>query len=215
MHASLRDAIDEANNKPEFIVGPDGNQNTALHNWLQAVIAINNKRLLKRKGTHDDYEEFARAHKYQVLAESSHNMNNTLNSRDSDYNPQMPINKLPLNSQRPSSFSGTRCPQLTNVERRLLHENGGCTKCRRFWMDHWSSSCPHNFPDGCTYRNLTAVDVPARPPNYIPFAPDRSSLTIKLSVMSNLITKTHRPVTAVIEEIDMSNEVAAVLPTAV
>lgn len=40
MQAYLRDAIDKANEKPQFLVPADSNMNTALHMWMQAVIAI-------------------------------------------------------------------------------------------------------------------------------------------------------------------------------
>ncbi|KAF9489190.1 hypothetical protein BDN71DRAFT_1401992 [Pleurotus eryngii] len=54
-------------------------------------------------------------------------------------------------------------PKLTDAERRLLQENGGCYKCRRFFAGHIGPRCPNPPIDSAKYKTLTATDVPPQP----------------------------------------------------
>ncbi|KLO04004.1 hypothetical protein SCHPADRAFT_803526, partial [Schizopora paradoxa] len=47
------------------------------------------------------------------------------------------------------------CPPLAPGERLLLDKHSGCTKCRRFYVDHRAKTCPNPFPDPATYKPLT------------------------------------------------------------
>jgi hypothetical protein len=54
-----------------------------------------------------------------------------------------------------------RTPRLTDAERKLIFDNEGCLKCRRFFAGHRSANCNNDFPDPTTYRTLTQADVDA------------------------------------------------------
>ena len=54
-----------------------------------------------------------------------------------------------------------RLLQLTDGERTLLRENSGCFKCRQFFQNHVTSSCPNSFPDVNGYTTLIAADMEA------------------------------------------------------
>ncbi|THG92770.1 hypothetical protein EW026_g8249 [Hermanssonia centrifuga] len=45
-------------------------------------------------------------------------------------------------------------PKLTEDERKLLGNSGGCLKCRKVNAGHFAKSCPNGFPDPASYRNL-------------------------------------------------------------
>ena len=51
--------------------------------------------------------------------------------------------------------------QLTDGERTLLRENSGCFKCRQFFQNHVTLSCPNSFPDVNRYTTLIAADMEA------------------------------------------------------
>ena len=79
----------------------------------------------------------------------------------------------------------------------MLNEHDGCTKCRRFYTDHRSQSCPNGFPVGKGYKALRC--------------PMRS-----LQKKSKAVTKTStKVVAATTEDIDSDEEInaaTAVLP---
>jgi hypothetical protein len=50
-------------------------------------------------------------------------------------------------------------PKLTENERKLLSSNGGCFKCRNFFVDHRSASCNNDFPAAEGYKTLMQSDV--------------------------------------------------------
>ncbi|KIL54141.1 hypothetical protein M378DRAFT_93083, partial [Amanita muscaria Koide BX008] len=50
---------------------------------------------------------------------------------------------------------GAGMQKLTWEERDLLREHEGCYKCREFYVEHVSSTCPTGFPDARTYVPLT------------------------------------------------------------
>jgi hypothetical protein len=54
-----------------------------------------------------------------------------------------------------------RMPRLTDAEHKLIFDNEGCLKCRRFFAGHRSSNCNNDFPDPATYRTLMQADVDA------------------------------------------------------
>jgi hypothetical protein len=61
-----------------------------------------------------------------------------------------------------SSRHFTRLPPLTDDERQLLRDNEGCFKCREPFVQHSSNNCPNGFPDGATYKPLTAASIAAK-----------------------------------------------------
>ncbi|KAG2352244.1 hypothetical protein BDR07DRAFT_1498820 [Suillus spraguei] len=53
-------------------------------------------------------------------------------------------------------------PMLMDAERQFLRENDGCYKCREPFAGHTSATCPRDFPDGATYKTLTAAAIAAK-----------------------------------------------------
>lgn len=62
---------------------------------------------------------------------------------------------------RPDEKARARAPPLTADERKLLRDNAGCYKCRQFFQNHTSATCPNDFPDPKGYKTLTSADVEA------------------------------------------------------
>ncbi|THH06299.1 hypothetical protein EW146_g9654 [Bondarzewia mesenterica] len=60
-----------------------------------------------------------------------------------------------------SSTKTIRVPRLSDEERSLLQENGGCFKCRKFFAGHTSKTCDGDFPDGASYKPLTRAAADA------------------------------------------------------
>jgi len=58
------------------------------------------------------------------------------------------------------SYNGRtkKCPPLTQGERELLNNHCGCTKCRKFYVEHRSYECD-DWPDPQSYRMLTLQDA--------------------------------------------------------
>jgi hypothetical protein len=54
-----------------------------------------------------------------------------------------------------------RLPKMTETERKLLLDNEGCLKCRKFFAGHRSNNCPNGFLNAGTYRTLSNDDVNA------------------------------------------------------
>lgn len=52
-----------------------------------------------------------------------------------------------------------RLPPLTKEERKQLQDNAGCFKCRQFFQNHTTPTCPNDFPEAKGYTTLTAADV--------------------------------------------------------
>lgn len=82
-------------------------------------------------------------------------------SRDNGYNRARDNEGRNSNtSNRPNNNYGgrRRCPTLTDHERYLLNEHRGCTKCRKFYVNHRSGDCDE-WPDPQTYKTLTLNDA--------------------------------------------------------
>ncbi|KAG1792518.1 uncharacterized protein HD556DRAFT_1222355, partial [Suillus plorans] len=58
-------------------------------------------------------------------------------------------------SRKTGSF--VRVPPLTEEEWRLLRDNNGCFKCREPFAGHTSNVCSKEFPDGASYKTVTAT----------------------------------------------------------
>jgi hypothetical protein len=55
-----------------------------------------------------------------------------------------------------------RVPPLTKEERSLLRKNGGCFKCHEPFTKHTTAMCDNGFPDGATYKPITAATITAK-----------------------------------------------------
>ena len=67
------------------------------------------------------------------------------------------------NSSRPINISSAvvdavlkKCAKLEEEERRLLECFNSCFKCRHYNQSHGAANCPNGFPDGNTYKKITA-----------------------------------------------------------
>lgn len=60
-----------------------------------------------------------------------------------------------------SSTTTVRLPPLTVEERQLLNAHRGCYKCRRFYQNHTSGTCPNGYPDASKYTTLTVTQANA------------------------------------------------------
>jgi hypothetical protein len=99
-----------------------------------------------------------------------------------------------------TAASFVKLPPLTDTERTLLNEHEGCTKCRRFYTDHCSQSCPNGLPLGKGYKTLTMTDVLAAK---------------KGKAVSKLVAKPVAATSASIDAVDTDEDVsatAAILP---
>jgi hypothetical protein len=68
------------------------------------------------------------------------------------------VNTAACSNTQPTSDT-TKLQKLTEAERKLLFDNQGCLKCRRFFIEHRSTNCPNNWPTAIRYRTLTQADV--------------------------------------------------------
>ncbi|GBE78908.1 hypothetical protein SCP_0201050 [Sparassis crispa] len=68
---------------------------------------------------------------------------------------------LPIKAMSGKSNTA-RLPSLTDSELKLLRDNDGCFKCRKFFIDkklRGKQNCPESFPDPTTYCTLMQADV--------------------------------------------------------
>ncbi|KAJ8497106.1 hypothetical protein ONZ45_g12185 [Pleurotus djamor] len=96
-----------------------------------------------------DLHREASSHPSRLAAASQPRRTNTSGAR-------YPNNNTSSSSARPDSRS--RPPAITESERRLLKDNNGCYKCRKFFVG-FKGSHPCDFPDGANYVELTQADV--------------------------------------------------------
>ena len=74
------------------------------------------------------------------------------------YNPSRSVN--PNHAPATNNFPNEeKLPGLTEEERDLLQNNGGCFKCQKFFAGHISRNCAAGPPLENLYRTLTANDV--------------------------------------------------------
>ena len=80
---------------------------------------------------------------------------------DTLHNPSHRSNTSQSSSTSASSSNSSfvKLPPLTDDECTLLNEHKGCTKCRHFYVDHRSQSCPDGFPSGKNYKTLTVASA--------------------------------------------------------
>ncbi|KIJ90292.1 hypothetical protein K443DRAFT_15354 [Laccaria amethystina LaAM-08-1] len=123
----------------------------SLKTWIAAVCLIDEARTIETKRHRELIEEtLDRQAKHQntrtdTLRGPSHRGNTSQSGTNS--NPSS------------STTNFVKLPPLTDSERTLLNEHEGCTKCRRFYTDHRSQSCPNGFPLGKGYKTLTLTDA--------------------------------------------------------
>ena len=115
---------------------------TVLRDWITAVKEADEKLKDDRKRSREIFNEEAalRTAKRPALSGNSRFANSESRST----------------AVTSSSSNVKRCPKLDPEERRLLSLHNSCFKCRRFDQSHGAHNCPHDFPDGRSYRKVTA-----------------------------------------------------------
>ncbi|KIK32494.1 hypothetical protein CY34DRAFT_101398, partial [Suillus luteus UH-Slu-Lm8-n1] len=111
-----------------------------LKEWIEEVRQLDDKRL----------EDLATHKKF---AEDCHNKSK--HTTPSNYT----SSSKPSTSRPPTNTSTHRLEALTAAERTLLADNGGCFKCRKFYVPHRSKDCTDGAPDASTYKPLTEADA--------------------------------------------------------
>lgn len=126
---------------------------TDLHKWIDKVKVLDNKRL-RSVALHKEAAETAwRAGQGKSAADKKLTSSSRFNSKAGQ-----------MSSTGTSTKPYTRLPSLTEEERQLLRDNEGCFKCREPFVQHTTLNCSKGFPDGATYKPLTAASVAAKKP---------------------------------------------------
>jgi len=121
-----------------------------LKSWITSVCLIDEAHAVETKRHHElieethDHQAKCQNTKTDVLHGSSRHGNTTQTNNTSTGS---------------STSSYIKLPPLLDIERTLLNEHEGCTKCHRFYVDHRSQNCPNGFPTGKGYKTLTITDV--------------------------------------------------------
>ncbi|KAG1789418.1 uncharacterized protein HD556DRAFT_1447033 [Suillus plorans] len=124
---------------------------TNLRKWIEKVRLLDEKRL-RHLAKHKEAAEAAwRAKRGETTTDRRLASSSCFNSKAGQ-----------TTSSSTSSKPFTRLPPLTDDERQLLRDNEGCFKCREPFVHHSSSNCSKGFPDGATYKSLTAASVAAK-----------------------------------------------------
>lgn len=78
-----------------------------------------------------------------------------------DYHSSNPGGIISTSStSRPLVSSSSTCvPPLTVDERKILHKNNGCYKCRVIFANHSATDCTNGFPNPNMYKTLTTNDI--------------------------------------------------------
>ena len=117
---------------------------TVLKDWITAVKEADEKLKDDHKRSREIFREEAERRAAKRPALSNHSRAGNTEARASS-------------SGNTDSGQVKRCPKLEPDERRLLIQHNGCFKCRRFDQSHGANNCPHGFPDGRSYRKVTAT----------------------------------------------------------
>ena len=67
--------------------------------------------------------------------------------------------QITKDNRESSSAPHKQCLKLLDSKCKLLNENEGCIKCRRFFIDHHTVNCLNDFPNPAAYKPLTQHDV--------------------------------------------------------
>ncbi|KAH7903753.1 hypothetical protein BJ138DRAFT_979514, partial [Hygrophoropsis aurantiaca] len=143
----------------------EANMNSSLHNecehekasdepdfddWIDLVKRIDEKRVRRMHEHQQAIEAYVRS----SGAKSFSTSRTTTNSSSTSSNVLAAAPHITF----------VRLPPLTDQERQLLKDHRGCFKCRHFYVNHLSTSCPDGFPAGEGYKTLTERDALAAKP---------------------------------------------------
>ncbi|KAJ7158308.1 hypothetical protein C8R43DRAFT_882412, partial [Mycena crocata] len=116
--------------------------------WRTEVDRVDRKRLIDHHKAKRMAEALLRAEALKRKAEND-------GERTSKKPASSTSSKPPSTSSTASSRPARNCPKLTDDEKKLLDENDGCRKCRRFFCGHLGHNCPNDWPDAASYETLT------------------------------------------------------------
>lgn len=126
----------------------EARKDKVLKTWINSVRLLDEARAVETKRQRELIEETI-----DRQAKRQNTKTETLRG------PSRRGNTTPTNTTTSSASSYVKLPPLSDTERTLLNEHDGCTKCRRFFVDHRSQNCPDGFPSGKGYKTLTMTDV--------------------------------------------------------
>lgn len=127
----------------------EGISEPVLCKWVEKVRLLDEKRLHYVARQKEAVDTALRAERAQAGTERK-----SSNAR--------PFTKNQSASTSTKTF--VHLPTLSDVERQLLRDNDGCFKCRQPFAGHTSNTCSKGFPDGATYKPLTAATIVLRKP---------------------------------------------------
>ena len=115
-----------------------------LQTWVDKVRTLDRKRQNDRKRRLSELEQYLRNPKRSYISDRAQ--------------PQTAQPSAPSTSAADPRGGRTFPPRLTDEERKLLQDNDGCFKCRRFYAGHRAESCTAIL-SGKGYKTLTAQDA--------------------------------------------------------
>ncbi|KAG6864278.1 hypothetical protein C0991_010863, partial [Blastosporella zonata] len=138
----------------------DPTADNALFDWISAVTLIDDDRNYNEQTARRMAAELAVSH----VPANLNTKRKASKSADNDRfvkRPFIPTSKPNSSASAVLSSSVKRPPPLTEVERALLKDNGGCNCCRRLFAGHETRNCPNNFPTMADYKEITPGMVAA------------------------------------------------------
>ncbi|KAG1839529.1 hypothetical protein F4604DRAFT_1599551, partial [Suillus subluteus] len=123
-----------------------------LRKWIEKVRILDEKRL----------RYLARQKEAVEVALRAERARSNVDKKTNTYSRSTTNNNSTAKGTSGTSKNFTRLPSLTDAERQLLRDNDGCFKCREPFAGHGSSNCTKGFPDGATYKTLTASLIAAK-----------------------------------------------------
>jgi len=117
--------------------------------WLNEVRRCDEILCVER----EEYERIAKDNRESSCR--TYNFSEPSSRRVPANNNSIPSAAAPLSASAPRK----QCPKLLDSECKLLNENEGCVKCRRFFVDHRAVNCLNDFPNPAAYKSLTQNDV--------------------------------------------------------
>ncbi|KIK36119.1 hypothetical protein CY34DRAFT_95004, partial [Suillus luteus UH-Slu-Lm8-n1] len=124
---------------------------TDLHKWIDKVKVLDRKRMRNVVQTKEAADSAYRAGQGKGSTDKKLASSTRFNAKSGQ-----------ATSNSDSSKPFTRLPSLTDEERQLLRDNDGCFKCREPFVKHSSANCSKGFPDGATYKPITAATIAAK-----------------------------------------------------
>ena len=148
---TLRNQLDAHldNDLKDRVKHSDAKKEKTLKTWIDAVRRLDETRISENKRHRELIEETLTQRQSKRQATEANALRNKTNR----------TNNNTSSATASSASSYIPVPTLLDSERTLLNEHDGCTKCRKFYVEHRSRDCPNGFPRGKGYKTLTAADA--------------------------------------------------------